>query len=166
MYNQIPQQNQVPFRSQVTSSARVIFVKQKSRFKLVWKSRVCLYQYFTNLQGYNMPTSQQQQQGTMFIQRPSGNHNSPMNPNQQQPQQHIDNTIKIIKESTDPKDPKVKFLKLTTTRKITKNHNFVQIYEPFLDRFSNQLSKHFRTSFGPSFQTLYEPVFNLFSNHL
>lgn len=74
MYNQIPQQNQVPFRSQ----------------------------------GYNMPTSQQQQQqGTMFIQRPSGNHNSPMNPNQQQPQQHIDNTIKIIKESTDPKDPKI-----------------------------------------------------------
>ena len=35
-----------------------------------------------------------------------------MNPNQQQPQQHIDNTIKIIKESTDPKDPKVKFFEI------------------------------------------------------
>lgn len=86
---------------------------------MVWKSRVCLYQYFTNLQGYNMPTSQQQQ-GTMFIQRPSGNHNSPMNPNQQQPQQHIDNTIKIIKESTDPKDPKVRIFEIANNEENTK----------------------------------------------
>lgn len=56
-----------------------------------------------------MPTSQQQQQGTMFITQRPNNHNSPMN-TQQQPQQHIDNTIKIIKESTDPKDPKVQYL--------------------------------------------------------